>query len=213
MDNRGGEALLIVDMQRDFCDGGILACPGANALAAKIAILSSHYDTVIASQDYHIDPGDHFSSAPDWVDSWPPHCQVHTTGVELHPDIAAITPKTVFCKGMYSAAYSAFEGVMCENMVHSSSGYTPTERPSQSLPRHFLTSVKLAAWLAYHNISHISVCGIALDFCVRHTCLDAVRYGVKTRLLHHYVASFRPENEHAVLSQLQDYGVIIDYVQ
>jgi nicotinamidase/pyrazinamidase len=105
-------ALIVVDVQNDFCEGGSLAVAGGAAVAASIGhLLEQHpYDHVVATQDHHIDPGAHFSEAPDFVDSWPPHCVVGTSGVDLHPALEPRPFEAVFRKGEYAAAYSGFEG-------------------------------------------------------------------------------------------------------
>ncbi|MBJ7530109.1 MAG: isochorismatase family protein, partial [Nocardioides sp.] len=84
-------ALIVVDVQNDFCEGGSLAVAGGARVAADVTALlrGDHgYDHVVATQDHHVDPGAHWSSDPDYVDSWPVHCEVGTAGVELHPDLA-----------------------------------------------------------------------------------------------------------------------------
>ena len=107
-----GTALIVVDVQNDFCEGGSLAVAGGAAVAAAISDVLAHsaYVAVVATRDYHIDPGAHFSTEPDFVDSWPPHCRVGTPGAEFHPGLDTTGIDEVFSKGEYSAAYSGFEG-------------------------------------------------------------------------------------------------------
>ncbi|MDF2585642.1 MAG: amidase, partial [Mycobacterium sp.] len=78
-------ALIVVDVQKDFCEGGSLAVDGGAAVARAITeMLSSHdYDHVVATMDFHIDPGEHFSDTPDYRVSWPRHCVVGTPGVDF----------------------------------------------------------------------------------------------------------------------------------
>src|SRR6267154_5395090 len=106
-------ALIIVDVQNDFCEGGSLAVAGGSAVAAAISAYlaagGDGYAHVVASRDYHIDPGDHFSAHPDYVNSWPRHCVVGTAGAQFHPDLDTSRIEVVFSKGMHEAAYSAFE--------------------------------------------------------------------------------------------------------
>ena len=109
-------ALLIVDVQRDFCEGGSLAVAGGAAVAAAVSgYLSSsaagQYAHVVATRDHHVDPGTHFSAHPDYVDSWPPHCVAGTPGADFHPDLVTSTVEEVFVKGEHAAAYSGFEGL------------------------------------------------------------------------------------------------------
>src|SRR5215831_15145854 len=107
-------ALIVVDMQNDFCEGGSLAVTGGSAVAAAIsaylAAEGDSYSHVVASRDYHVDPGGHFSDQPDFSTSWPPHCVAGTAGAEFHPDFDTSRVETVFSKGAHAAAYSAFEG-------------------------------------------------------------------------------------------------------
>ena len=147
-------ALLIVDVQNDFCEGGRLAVRGGAQVAAAItAHLAgpTRYDHVVATRDFHVDPGDHFSAEPDYIDSWPEHCVVGTEGSELHPDLDVGRIEAIFDKGEYAAAYSGFEG--------SSHG------------------VPLADWLRDRDVDELAVVGLATDHCVRATAMDAVLTG------------------------------------
>ncbi len=162
-----GTALIVVDVQNDFCEGGSLAVAGGSALAARLTGMlranagavgpDRRWDHVVASRDRHIDPGDHFSAEPDFVHSWPPHCVAGTVGVDLHPDLDRTQLEVLFDKGAHSAAYSAFEG-----RWHTT---------------------KLADWLRRHDVDALDVVGIATDYCVRATALDSVREGFRTRVL------------------------------
>ncbi|PWS49895.1 nicotinamidase [Streptomyces sp. FT05W] len=153
-------ALIVVDVQNDFCEGGSLAVAGGADVAAAITDLIGDaqpgYSHVVATRDHHIDPGDHFSSAPDFERSWPPHCVAGTEGVGFHPNFAPAVASgaidTVFDKGAYTAAYSGFEGVD-EN------------------------GTGLAQWLRDRSVTAVDVVGIATDHCVRATALDAAREG------------------------------------
>ena len=155
-------ALVIVDVQNDFCEGGSLAVEGGAAVAAAIsrylATDGGSYAYVVASRDYHVDPGAHFSDEPDFRASWPPHCVVGTTGAEFHPDFDTSGVETVFSKGGYIAAYSAFEG--------TDEAGTP-----------------LGTWLRERDVDALDVVGIATDYCVRATALDAAQQGFATRVL------------------------------
>ncbi|MFY9866978.1 MAG: isochorismatase family protein, partial [Trebonia sp.] len=107
-------ALIIVDVQNDFCEGGSLAVAGGSAVARGISSLLAApghgYDHVVATEDYHIDPGSHFAAEPDYAQSWPPHCVAGSHGAELHPDLDTRPIEAVFRKGQHAAAYSGFEG-------------------------------------------------------------------------------------------------------
>lgn len=176
-------ALVVVDVQRDFCEGGSLAVAGGAAVAARITKLlaGEHgYDHVVATRDHHIDPGAHFSATPDFVDSWPPHCVVGTPGVELHPDLA-YDFEAVFDKGEYAAAYSGFEG--------ASEG------------------TGLAQWLRERGVDEVDVCGIATDFCVRATALDSAREGFSTTVLLDLTAAVHPDDVETTTAELAAGGV------
>lgn len=155
------KALVVVDVQNDFCEGGALAVQGGNRVAEMIGELlrldpfTSRYDAIIFTQDWHIDPGDHFSSKPDYVDSWPVHCVADTNGAELHPDLGNTLGYWNVRKGQYDAGYSAFSNPVMDDILDDL------------------------------NIEEVDVCGIARDYCVRQTAYDAVYRGFKTRILHH----------------------------
>ncbi|MFP5283860.1 MAG: isochorismatase family protein [Actinomycetes bacterium] len=178
-------ALIVVDVQVDFCEGGSLAVAGGAATAARIGELlaGSHgYDHVVATRDHHIDPGAHFSAEPDFRDSWPRHCVVGTAGVQLHPPLTTANFAAVFDKGEYAAAYSGFEGA-------DAGGHT------------------LSGWLAEHDVQAVDVCGIATDYCVRATALDAATAGFATRVLVDLTAAVAPERLPVTLDELRDAGV------
>ncbi|RYU12973.1 nicotinamidase [Nocardioides iriomotensis] len=187
-------ALVVVDVQNDFCEGGSLAVAGGAEVAHRIGELLHHwteklpqapsYDAAVATRDHHIDPGDHFSKEPDFVDSWPAHCVVGTDGEAFHPNLDPQPFDAVFLKGEHAAAYSGFEGVCAEG-------------------------TGLADWLRSHEITHLDVCGIATDYCVRATALDAVRNGFETTLLESMCAGVAPESTKAALAEMTDAGVRI----
>jgi nicotinamidase/pyrazinamidase len=181
-----GTALVVVDVQNDFCEGGSLAVAGGAAVAGAIAAMlaGDHgYEHVVATRDHHIDPGPHFSATPDFVDSWPVHCVAGTQGAGLHPALAATRFDAVFDKGEYAAAYSGFEGA-CEGEP-------------------------LADWLARHGVHAVEVCGIATDHCVRATGVDAVRAGLATTVRLDLTAAVSPDRLPAVLAELRDAGVVL----
>ncbi|MDF1487632.1 isochorismatase family protein [Tessaracoccus caeni] len=181
-------ALIVVDVQVDFCEGGALGVEGGNAVAEAIADLlgtDHEYDYVVATRDHHIDPGDHFSDEPDYVDSWPPHCVVGTAGQELHPALADTAFDAIFDKGSFEAAYSGFEGTV----GGSDDG------------------VSLSDWLADREVEEVDVCGIATDYCVRATALDAQADEYDTVVLAELTAAVHPDNLDAVRDDLLDAGV------
>lgn len=187
-------ALIIVDVQNDFCEGGSLAVAGGATAAAKIAeYVGTHrdgYAAVVATADWHEDPGAHFATAPaepDYVDTWPAHCVADTPGAEFHPAVAPTVAEAdaVFRKGRRSAAYSGFEG-------------TTTEAGRE---------VGLGEWLADCGVTEVDVVGIATDHCVRATALDATRAGLRTRVLLDLTAAVAPETLATALAQLRESGV------
>lgn len=154
-------ALIIVDVQNDFCEGGALAVTGGAAVAGALSRLLAGphgYDHVVATKDFHIDPGEHFSDTPDYRVSWPRHCVVGTPGVDFHPELDTAAIEAVFRKGQYTAAYSGFEGADESDMT-------------------------LADWLRDRRVDQVDVVGIATDYCVRATAEDAARAGFTTRVL------------------------------
>lgn len=116
------KVLVIVDVQNDFCEGGYLPVQGGNEVARRIMEYVAHsqrpgrrvYDRVLTTQDWHIDPGSHWSSDPDYIDSWPVHCQAGTWGAQLHPAVEALGSyiNERYYKGMFSAAYSGTESLV-----------------------------------------------------------------------------------------------------
>jgi nicotinamidase/pyrazinamidase len=156
-------ALVIVDVQNDFCEGGSLAVTGGAAVARALSVYLSgpdgaSYDHVVATQDFHIDPDGHFSAHPDYVDSWPAHCVAGTTGALFHPHLDVSRVEEIFRKGAYAAAYSGFEG--------------QTE-----------AGQSLLTWLTERNVTDVDIAGIATDYCVLATARDAAQAGLATRVL------------------------------
>jgi nicotinamidase/pyrazinamidase len=183
-----GQALIIVDVQNDFCEGGSLAVAGGAAVAAGISGLLAaqpgRWDHVVATKDYHIDPGSHFGNPPDFVESWPRHCVVGTPGAEFHPDLTTDRVEEVFHKGEHAAAYSGFEG-------HADGGECLTD------------------WLRRHDVDRVEVVGIATDHCVRATALDAVREGFVTTVLLDLTAGVAGPTTEVALRQLTEAGVTL----
>ncbi|MFF3757925.1 nicotinamidase [Streptomyces sp. NPDC002185] len=187
-------ALIVVDVQNDFCEGGSLAVTGGADVAAAITDLvgqtaGTSYRHVVATRDHHVDPGAHFAPAgeePDYVSSWPVHCVAGTEGVGFHPNFAPAVASgaidAVFDKGAYSAAYSGFEGF-------DENGRT------------------LADWLRAREVTEVDVVGIATDHCVRATALDAAREGFRTHVLLDLTAGVAKETIDRALEELRTAGV------
>jgi nicotinamidase/pyrazinamidase len=182
----GNKALIVVDVQNDFCEGGSLAVTGGAAVAEAVShhIVAADYDLVVATRDYHIDPGDHFSATPDYVDSWPVHCVAGTPGASFHPEFDVSPVRAVFSKGAFAAAYSGFEGV---------------DRTGESL----------ADYLRSRHVTDVHVVGIATDHCVRATGIDSVRAGFRTSVLLHLTAGVAEKSVAKALDQLRAEGVAL----
>ena len=171
-------------MQNDFCEGGALAVAGGAGAATAISRHLAELDEahVVATRDYHIDPGAHFSDEPDFVRSWPVHCVAGTAGSAFHPELDVSRIEAVFSKGQYSDGYSGFEG---------------TDPRGQSLPQ----------WLSARGVAQVDVVGLATDHCVRATALDVVRAGFRTTVLLGLTAGVSRETVDAALEELRSAGV------
>lgn len=181
-------ALLIVDVQNDFTEGGALAVAGGDAVAAAVsAYLASHaddYEVVVASRDWHDPDGDnggHFSTIPDYTDSWPVHCVAGTTGADYDPLLVTDGVTHHVRKGQGRPAYSMFEGVTDDGAT-------------------------VAAVLSAAGVVTADVVGIATDHCVRASALDAIAHGVHVRVLTDLVAGVAPEPSAAALVELAHAG-------
>ncbi|MFI7550323.1 isochorismatase family protein [Micromonospora sediminimaris] len=179
-------ALIIVDVQKDFCEGGSLAVAGGAGVAAGISRLLAaepdRWDHVVATKDYHIDPGTHFADSPDYVSTWPRHCVVGTPGSEFHPELATDRIEAIFHKGEYAAAYSGFEG-----RADDGEG--------------------LAEWLRQRGVERVDVVGIATDHCVRATALDAAQEGFATTVLLDLTAAVAPDTTDIALRAFEGAGI------
>ncbi|WP_044084892.1 isochorismatase family protein [Bifidobacterium gallicum] len=168
-------ALLVVDVQPTFCEGGELGVEGGNAVAEAIGTFvqqyGDQYALIVTTQDWHIEPGPHWSEQPDYVDTWPVHGKAGTPNAQLHPAIAALGLDHHIKKGQYCAAYSGFEG------IEDNTDDVPTREQVQAH-----ASQTLEQLLRDHDITSVDIMGIALSHCVRDTALDAQRLGFETRV-------------------------------
>jgi nicotinamidase/pyrazinamidase len=182
-----GRALIIVDVQNDFCEGGSLAVAGgadvAGLISGELESDAARWDHVVATKDYHVDPGAHFGNPPDFVDSWPVHCVVGTPGSDFHPALDTDRIEATFTKGAHEAAYSGFQG-------HTG-------------------SISLAAWLRMHDVTIVDVVGIATDYCVRATALDAIKEGFETTVRLDLTAGVARPSTDAALTELRDAGATL----
>lgn len=184
-------ALLIVDVQNDFTEGGALAVAGGDAVAASIsAFLSEHaadYAVIIASRDWHDPVGDnggHFHETPDFVDTWPVHCVADTSGAEYDPLLTTDAVTHHVRKGQGVPAYSMFEGVTEDGLT-------------------------VGAVLSDAGVLAADVVGIATDHCVRASALDAIEHGVQVRVFTDLVAGVGAESSEAALAELAHAGAEI----
>ena len=183
-------ALVLVDIQNDFTEGGSLAVEGGAEVARRAAELvlaeCDGYAAVVATADWHEDPGEHWATegaAPDFTSSWPVHCAAGTPGAEFHPSLTPALPHVdaVFRKGRREAAYSGFEGTNDDG-------------------------TGLAEWLRAKGVTHLDVAGIATDHCVRATVLDGLREGFEVTLLEDLVAGVAPESTERALQEMAEAG-------
>lgn len=181
-------AFIAVDVQNDFCEGGSLSVDGggdvARAITSHLRDHAPDYDLVVATRDYHVDPGPHFADDPDFVDSWPPHCVVDTAGASFHPALDVTRLDVVVSKGAHEAAYSGFEG----------------DTPD---------GTDLVGVLAAHGITDVVIGGLATDHCVRATALDAAANGLATTVDLSLVAGVAPDSTSAALDELDRAGVTL----
>ena len=178
-------ALLIVDVQNDFCEGGSLEVVGGQSVARAISeylATPRDYDHIVATKDFHIDPGDHFSDDPDFAASWPRHCVVGTAGADFHPEFDHSAVEAVFTKGRYAAAYSGFEGAD-------------------------ETGTPLADWLRQRGVDEVDIVGIATDYCVRGHRHRRGRAGFATRVLLDLTAGVAPESSAKAVEDMRAAGV------
>ena len=184
-------ALVIVDVQNDFCEGGSLAVAGgaavAGAISEALAANPGRWELVVTTQDWHVDPGAHFAAAgadPDFTDTWPAHCVAGTNGAALHPGLRLPADVVSVRKGEHEAAYSGFEG------------HDPAGRSLDEV-------------LRASGVDEIEVAGLATSYCDRATALDGVANGYATTLLFDLCADVDPAATPATLAELERSGVRI----
>lgn len=192
-------ALLIIDVQNDFCPGGKLAVPNGDDVVAPINKLSPFFENVIQTQDWHPDNHTSFASNHnnknpyDTIDLsygeqvlWPDHCVQESRGAEFHPDLETIHTNIIIRKGFRPEvdSYSAF----FENDKSTSTG--------------------LKGYLDSLNISTVFICGLATDFCVKWTALDSIKSGYNTYLICDAVKGIDIDNSvQTAMKEMYDAGV------
>ncbi|MER6382578.1 isochorismatase family protein [Streptomyces sp. NPDC001250] len=186
-------ALIVVDVQKDFCEGGSIPVRGGADRARAIADLvrrsaGDDYAHIVATRDHHIDPGGHFSDHPDFQNSFPVHCVADSDGSTFHPDFAPTAASKavdeVFYKGAYSASKSGFEGSAEDG-------------------------TSLADWLHARGVSDLDVVGIATDHCVKATALDGAKAGFAVRVLLDYTAGVAADTTDNAIHELRQAGVAL----
>ncbi|WP_279737566.1 nicotinamidase [Rothia aeria] len=202
------KALIIVDVQNDFCAGGALATDRGAKVASLISeyVEDNHhrYEAVVATQDWHIDPGAHFSDTPNFVDSWPVHCVANTEGAEIHPNLDTDYIEAYFRKGRYEAAYSGFEGLQAPEESVMTGEHEPGATLDDESPK-----TPLADWLDEREIQDVDIVGIATDYCVLATAKDAVDAGYETRVLIDLTAPVHEDKLDEVIAEMEDEGITV----
>jgi nicotinamidase/pyrazinamidase len=179
-------ALVVVDVQNDFISGSVPVA-GGEQVATHLAELihSPHdYDIIVTTQDWHLDPGTHWSEHPDYKDSWPIHGRAGSWGAQLHPALADSSINEKFYKGQDGDGYTGFEGM--------------TDRGEY-----------LADWLDRHKVRYVDIAGIALDKCVYATARDAASHGFHARVLQHYCAAVSPRGARRTVQNLRTHNIEI----
>ncbi|MFT8704586.1 isochorismatase family protein [Bifidobacterium aquikefiricola] len=202
---KGSRALIIVDVQPTFCEAGELGVEGGNAVASAIAdFVKEHrqdYGYIATTQDWHIEPGHHFSDNPDFVDTWPRHGVAGSANAKLHPLIAALGVEHHFKKGQYEAAYSGFQGI--EDLggpeIPSREEFAQMSKAGHTL-KHELDE---------HHVSNVDVVGIAESHCVKETALDAQKYGLRVRVFTDLTVPVSKDLGEKARKEMNNAGIIL----
>lgn len=186
------KALFVIDVQNDFCEGGALACQGGAQVASSITSFlkasKGDYQHVIASRDWHTpnsENGGHFpthGNQPDFVNTWPLHCIAGEPGADYHPNLDSSLIDIHIKKGQGQHGYSIFEGV------------TESGESIQDLIQRL-------------EISEVDVVGIATDYCVRASALDAKNFGLEVKVITSLTAGVSASSTEAAIDELVDAGV------
>ena len=199
------KALIVVDVQPTFCEGGELGVQGGNAVAERIADYvneyRSEYAYIATTQDWHIEPGTHWSEHPDFVDTWPVHGKAGTANAGLHPAIAALGIGHHFKKGQYSPSYSGFEG------LEDNTNRIPTR---EEVAADLTAGRTLANALEAAGITRVDVVGLAESHCVKETALDARKLGYETHVIEELTEPVSEELGVDARRQMREAGVVLD---
>ncbi|MBW3079957.1 isochorismatase family protein [Bifidobacterium saguinibicoloris] len=198
------KALIVVDVQPTFCEGGELGVEGGNAVAERIATyVKTHrgdYAYIATTQDWHIEPGSHWSETPDFVDTWPVHGKAGTPNADLHPAIKTLDIAHHFKKGQYAAAYSGFEGIEDD---------TDTIQSREEVNAALAAGRTLANALKAADVTEVDVVGIAESHCVKETALDAVKLGYPTTVFEDLTVPVSEELGVAARKEMAEAGVML----
>lgn len=208
-------ALIIVDIQQDFCEGGTLAVEGGAQTASLITEYMNQcghkFDVIATTRDWHIDPGPHFSENPDFEDTWPVHCVAGTPGAELHENLDSEFIDAEFLKGQYNDGYSGFDGVLGEpDMIRSQDGMAgPYGATAAAAAATDSDAVTMDEWLREHRVENITVVGIATDHCVRATAMDASDAGYEVRVITNLTTGVAEKTTDEAIEDMEDSGVML----
>ena len=183
-------ALLVIDVQNDFCEGGALAVAGGAAVAGKISkfLESTRYDLVVASRDWHDADNNnsgHFAepgAEPNYKTNWPVHCVAETNGAQYHPNLNTEAIGEHIFKGQGQNGYSIYEGI-------TKSGQTFDDL------------------LNAHQVDEVDVVGIATDHCVLASALDSKSHGLKVRVISSLTAGVSEVTTEAAIDRMIDSGI------
>ncbi len=171
------KALLIVDVQNDFCTGGTLAVPDGEKVAPVINALMHHFELIVASKDWHPETTKHF-------DKWPKHCIQNTYGAAFHPQLNAEKIQSVFLKGTSNNddGYSAFEA----------------------------TNIDLTQFLHHQQVTDLYLCGLATDYCVLASALDAHKNGFNVFVIDDAVRGVNVQkgDEDRAIAEMKKNGIV-----
>lgn len=208
-------ALIIVDIQQDFCEGGTLAVEGGAQTASLVTEYMNQcgqkFDVIATTRDWHIDPGPHFSSNPDFEETWPVHCVAGTPGAELHENLDSEFIDAEFLKGQYNDGYSGFDGVLGEpDMIRNQDGMAgPYGATAAAAAATNADSITMDEWLRDNRIENITVVGIATDHCVRATAMDASDAGYEVRVITNLTAGVAENTTDEAMDEMEDSGVML----
>lgn len=213
-------ALIVVDVQKDFVDGSLGTVRGAEVAAAISSFFSSDanaYEHIVGTLDWHVDPLGHFAEEgeePDYSETWPVHCVAGTPGAQPFEALDTEPIEAWFRKGEYTAAYSGFEGHLVpvtsgvDNALSATAGVGVDSEVGRGLTLREPT-VGLEQWLKDREITHVDIVGIATDFCVRATALDAQAAGFHTTVIEQLCSPVSDEGAQDAFTELRAAGVLI----